>query len=70
MQESYDKRLNLLIHGIEKSDSSWKTLEKTKKLIHDFIKDGFLIDDPLTISLVDCHRLPQQPIFKNNHKVH
>ena len=69
MQESYDKRLNLLIHGIEESDA-WETLEKTKKLIHNFMKDGLLIDDPSTISLADYHRLPQQPISRNNHKVH
>ena len=30
MQESYDKRLNLLIHGIEESDA-WETLEKNQK---------------------------------------
>ena len=42
MQESYDKRLNLLIHGIEESDD-WETLKKTKKLIHYFMKDGLLI---------------------------
>ena len=69
MQESYDKRLNLLIHGIEESDA-WETLEKTKNLIHNFIKDCLLIDDPSTISLADYHRLPQQPISRNNHKVH
>ena len=69
IQESYDKRLNLLIHGLEESDA-WETLEKTNKLIHNFIKAGLLIDDPLTISLVDYHRLPQQPTFRNNHKVH
>ena len=56
MQESYDKRRNLLIHGIEESDA-WETLEKTKKLIHNFMKDGLLINDPLTISLADYHRL-------------
>ena len=27
MQESYDKRLNLLINGIEESDA-WETLKK------------------------------------------
>ena len=69
MQESYDKRLNLLIHGIEESDA-WETLEKTKKLIHNFMKDGLLIIDPSMISLADFHRLPQQPIFRNNCKVH
>ena len=30
MQESLDKKLNLLIPGIEESDA-WETLEKTKK---------------------------------------
>ena len=69
LQESYDKRLNLLIHGIEESDA-WETLEQTKKLIHNFMKDGLLIDDPSTISLADYHRLPQQPISRNNHEVH
>ena len=69
MQESYDKRLNLFIHGIEESDA-WETLEKTKKLIYNFMKDGLLIDDLLTICLADYHRLPQEPIFKNNHKVY
>ena len=69
MQESYDKRLNLLIHGIEESDA-WETLEKTKKLLHNFMKDDLLIDDPSTIFLADYHRLPQQPIFRNNRKVH
>ena len=28
------------------------------------MKDGLLIDDLLTISLADYHRLPQQPIIK------
>ena len=69
MKESYDKRLNLLIHGIEEFDA-WKTLEKIKKLIYNFMKDGLLIDDLLTISLADYYHLPQQPIFRNNHKVH
>ena len=69
MQESYDKRLNLFIHGIEEPDA-WETLEKTKKLIHNFMKDGLLIDDPSTISFADYHRLPQQLISRNNHKVH
>ena len=69
MQKAYDKRLNLLIYGIKESDA-WETLEKTKKLIHTFIKDGLLIDDQLTISLADYHHLPQQPIFRNNHKAH
>ena len=70
MQKSYDKRLNLLIHGIKESWDPWETLEKIKKLIHNFMKDVLLIDDPSTISLADYHRLPQQPIFRNNHKVH
>ena len=34
------------------------------------MKDGLLIDDPSTISFADYHRLPQQPIFRNNYEVH
>ena len=45
-------------------------MKKTKKLIHDFMKDGSPINDSLTISLADCHRLPPQLIFRNNRKVH
>ena len=70
MQKSYDERLHLLIHDIGESDSAWKTLEKTKILIHDYIKDGPMIDDPKTTSFADYHCLPQQPIFKNYHKAH
>ena len=55
---------------MEESDSAWETLKKTKKIIHDFMKDDLLIDNPLTISLADYHCLPQQPILKNNHKAH
>ena len=45
-------------------------MKKTKKLIHDFMKDGSPINDSLTISLADCHRLSPQLIFRNNRKVH
>ena len=69
MQKSYYKRLNLLIHGIEEPDAR-ETLEKTKKLIYNFMKNSVLIDIPLTISVANYHSLPQQPFFRNNHKVH
>ena len=34
-----------------------KRLKKNKKLIHNFMKDGLLIDNLLTISLADYHCL-------------
>ena len=70
MQESYDKRLNLLIHGLEESNKTdWETRESTQETIYEFFQKGHQIKEPRTIELIDCHRLPQRPIFKNNIKV-
>ena len=70
MQESYEKRLNLLIHGIEETDeSAWEKRETTLQLVNDFMKRGLQIEDPATIMLTDYHRLPQQPTYKNGTKV-
>ena len=70
MQESYDKRLNVLIHGLEESNKTdWETREITQETIYEFFQKGLQIKEPRTIELIDCHRLPQRPIFKNNIKV-
>ena len=46
MQESYDKRLNVLLHGIEEDgDSVWETRDVTLRKIHDFMKEGLQIVD-------------------------
>ena len=73
MQESYEKRFNLLIHGIEETEetdeSAWEKRETTLQLVNDFMKRGLQIEDPSTIMLTDYHRLPQHPIYRNDTKV-
>jgi len=42
MQECCNKRLNLLVHGIE--DSPWETREQTKDKLNQFFIDGLKLD--------------------------
>ena len=67
-QESYNKRLNLLIHGIEElPDTIWENKLQTQMKLHEVFKKGIDIDLN-SIKLVDIHRLPQRPIYNNQHK--
>jgi len=59
MQECYNKRLNLLVHGIE--DNPWETREQTKDKLNQFFIDGLKLN-PQSFSFVDLHRLPQRPV--------
>ena len=63
MKETYDKRLNLLIHGLEESETN----DQTTKIFHDFLTEGLQID-PTSMNIIDIHRLPQKPIFVNKAK--
>ena len=70
MQESYEKRFNLLINGIEETDTSvWEKRETTLQLVQDFMKRGLQIKDPSVIMLADYHRLPQNLVLKNGIKI-
>ena len=70
MKESYDKRLNILIHGIQEDNNNvWEKREKTIEKFQDFLKNGLKINSN-EIKLSDIHRLPQQPITKNGRPVH
>ena len=70
MQESYEKQFNLLINGIEETDTSvGEKRETTLKLVQDFMKRGLQIKDPFAIMVADYHRLPQHPVLKNGIKV-
>ena len=52
MQESYDKRLKILIHGVkEGSVSPWEKHETTVTKFQDFLKNRLKIDDPDEIEL-------------------
>ena len=70
MQESYEKRFNILIHGLEeKCDSAWETPDETLQIVHNFMNEGLKIEQPTDVAIVDCHRLPQHPIYRNRTKV-
>ena len=65
MQESYAKRLNILIHGIKediKEDHPWEKREETVTKFQNILKDGLKIDETDDMEFVDIHRLPQHPI--------
>ena len=68
MRESYSKRLNLLIHGLDETKEAWKTKTQTKLTLAKFFQEGLDLDLN-SISLVDCHRLPQRPIIKQGQKI-
>ena len=61
-QESHNKRLNLLIHGVEEKGSVWKDKTQTLVKLNKFLKEGLRIE-PSSLLLVDMHRLPQRPFI-------
>ena len=70
MKESYEKRLNILIHGIEENHrSAWESRPETLESIHQFMREGLNIEDPSRFAFVDYRRLPQRPLYKNAQKV-
>ena len=68
MSELYSKRLNLLIHGLDETKEAWETKIQTKSMLAKFFQEGLDLDLN-SISLVDCHHLPQRPIFKQGQKI-
>ena len=70
MRESYEKRMNILIHGLpENIASAWETRETTKSIIYLCMRDGLKIEDPQKIIMADYHRLPQRPIFNPRKRI-
>ena len=70
MKESYEKRFNILIHGIpENSDNPCEAPIETLDRIHNFMNEGLNISNPMAIQLADYHRLPQRPLFKDGVRV-
>ena len=69
MRENYEKRMNILIHGIEEDTKSvWESNVETRLKFNNFIS-GALKLDPTLIAIADIHRLPQRPKFKDGIKV-
>ena len=69
MKESYEKRLNILGHGLREAESPWEKREDSLALFHDFMRDGLKIDDPTSIAVVDAYRLPQRPTCHNGKRI-
>ena len=69
MCDLYSKRLNILIHGLNKPKEAWETTTQTKTVLTNFFTEGLEIDLN-SLSLIDFHiYLPQRPIFKQGQKV-
>lgn len=69
MQESYNKRFNILLHGIEEDkDSAWEAPKATEVKFDSFLKNALKIERS-TIQIIDIHRLPQHPVIKNGEKL-
>ena len=65
-KEIYDKRFNLLIHGIEEATkSAWETKWETENKFKQFLQNGLKIPNFHAVAVADVHRLPQHPITKN-----
>ena len=68
-RESYSKRLNLPIHGLDDVGSSvWETNTQTLDRFNKFMTDGLDLD-PKSTSLVDIHRLPHRPIVEQGSNI-
>ena len=68
MQESYDKRLNLLIHGLEESSKTdWETRESTQETIYEFFQKGLQIKEPRTIIIIIFICQTHKHKFYNTH---
>ena len=56
MKESYDKRLNILIHGIkEDKNQAWEKRDETVKKFQNFLENELKIQDPQDVNYVDNH---------------
>ena len=53
----------------ESGKTAWETRESKQETLYEFFQKGLQIKEPRTVELINCHRLLQRPIFKNNIKV-
>ena len=60
----------MLIHGLEESKANaWEGAGETRLIFENFLTEGLKIQDASAVGLVDIHRLPQHPVYKNGKKV-
>ena len=69
MQESYQKRLNILVYGIEKDqECARETRQKTAKKFDHFLYDALKMDTD-DVEIEEIYQLPQRPVIKDEKKV-
>ena len=69
-KELYDKRLNILIYGIEENiKTAWETRTETEKKIREFLNQALKIPSSHAIAISDAHRLPQHIITKQGKRI-
>ena len=66
MLESYDKRLNVLIHGLKETERESK--QQSKIIFEAFLKEALNLERD-SIKIIDLHRLPQGAVKKADKKV-
>ena len=68
-QESCNKRLNSLIHGVEEEkELVWEDKTQTLVKLNKFLKEGLQIELS-SLQLVDMHRLPQRLLIIRGKRV-
>ena len=69
-KELYDKRLNILIHGMDENiDTAWETRTETEKKIREFLNQVLKIPSSHAIAVCDAHWLPQHVVTKQGKKI-
>ena len=69
-KEIYDKRFNLLIHGIEEdTESAWETKQESENKFQQFLQNGPTIPNFHAVAVAEVHRLPQHFITKNGKRI-
>ena len=69
MQESYQKRMNIVVHGIEEDQECvWETRQKMAEKFDNFLYEALKMD-PDDVEIEEIHRLPQRPVIKDGKKV-
>ena len=69
MQDSYNKRLNILFHGVEENERSvWENHEETLQKFENFLTKALDIN-PDNVEIADIHCLPQKPVIRQGAKV-
>ena len=61
-RELYDRRWNVLIHGVEDDITKYEDYHVSEEKVRDILRDGLQLENWDTIIISDCHRLPQKPL--------